>query len=140
VTKLVLDTNVLSELSKNRPEQPVVQWVLRQELETVYLTSTVLGEISAGIETMPAGKRKETHRQWLNNLAEVQFAGRILPYDLEAARLYGRLIARSYARGRPPGVADAQIAAVAALHGMAVATRDIDGFEPFGLPLVNPWE
>jgi toxin FitB len=140
VTKLVLDTNVLSELSRKQPDQAVVGWLLRQELATIYLTSTVLGEISAGVETLPAGRRKETHQLWLKNLADVQFAGRILPYDLEAARLYGKLVARSYARGRPPGVADTQIAAVAALHGMTVATRDVSGFEPFGVPLVNPWE
>ena len=106
----------------------------------MYLTSTVLGEIAAGVETMPSGKRKEMHRQWLKGLADVQFAGRILPYDHEAARLYGQLIARSYAKGRPPGVADTQIAAVAAVHGMTIVTRDVAGFEPFGVPLVNPWE
>jgi toxin FitB len=137
---IVLDTCVVSENNKQNPSQMLVSWLNAQRLEFLYLTSTVIAEVAEGIARMPIGRRRRLHEGWLDSLVNSEFSGRILMFDTAAALTFGRIVAASYAMGRPPGFGDAQIAAVAALHGMTVATRDISGFEPFGVPLVNPWE
>ena len=77
---------------------------------------------------------------WLADLVEEHFAGRVLPYDVEAALAFANLVAAARARGREPKLSDAQIAAVARVHGMAVATRNVRDFEPLGVMVINPWE
>jgi predicted nucleic acid-binding protein len=140
VTLYVLDTCLISERNRPRPDSGVADWVQAQRLEDLFLTSVVVGELAEGIERMPSGRRRNAYAQWLDRMINVEFDGRMLAFDTAAARLYGRMVAGSYRKGRPPDMGDAQIAAVAAVHGMTIATRDIGGFEPFGVPLVNPWE
>ena len=137
---IVVDTCVVSEPAKPRPDENVCLWFLRQTPSTLFIASTVLAELAVGIFRLPPGARRSRHESWLADVANADFAGRILPFDEAAALTYGRITALSYAQGRPPDLGDAQIAAVALLHDMAVATRDVAGFEPFGVPLVNPWE
>jgi toxin FitB len=76
----------------------------------------------------------------LQDLLQDQFTGRVLPYDAAAALIYGALVADARSRGREPKLSDAQIAAVAKHHNMAVATRNVDDFEPLGIAVINPWE
>jgi toxin FitB len=140
MTSIVLDTSVVSEFAKPSPSAAVTSWAAGQRFQNLYLSSVAVGEIAAGIERLPAGRRRADRERWLAELLRIQFAGRVLSFDARAALAYGKLVAASFRQGRPPDVADAQIAAVAMVHGMTVATRDIGGFEPFGVPLVNPWE
>lgn len=136
---VVLDTNVVSEARRPRPDPAVRVWVERQDAGTLYLTATVVCELAEGIERLPPGRRRQELDSWLEMLVGDEFRGRVLDLDLAAARLYGRLVAAAYAQGRPPKVGDAQIAAVAARHGLAVATRDVGDFALFGVPLIDPW-
>jgi toxin FitB len=117
----------------------VQTWFRRQESGLLYLTTTVICELAEGIERMPLGRRRRGLEAWLEGLLEREFRGRILELDVPAARLFGKLVAGAYARGRPPKLGDAQIAAVAVRHGLPVATRDIGDFAVFDVPLVDPW-
>jgi predicted nucleic acid-binding protein len=140
VRGIVLDTNVISEPRRPRPEPTVTVWLAGQSFERLYLTATVVGELAHGIAILPPGRRRGTFEAWLFELVHEQFAGRILSFDGEAALLFGQILAAARARGRPTDAGDAQIAAVARLHGMAVATRDVGDFQPLGVTVINPWD
>ena len=113
---IILDANVVSEPRRPSPDPNVRAWFEAQEVERLYLTTTVLGELAVGIERMPAGRRRADLRRWLHSLISEDFAGRILAFDIEAALIYGKVVAEALARGWPPTVSDAQIAAVARRH------------------------
>ena len=136
---VILDTNVISEPRRPKADPKVRAWFEDQEVERLYLTATVIGELSVGIERLPRGRRRADLERWLQALIAEDFAGRILTFDAAAALIFGRLVAAAMAQGRSPTVGDAQIAAVARRDGMAVATRDIADFAPLAVPLVDPW-
>jgi hypothetical protein len=135
----VLDTNVVSETKRARPDPRVQDWFQRQEPEALYLAATSICELAEGVERMSPGRRRREMEAWLDHLVEHDFRGRILVLDAAAARLFGRLTAAAWAQERPPHMADAQIAAVAARDGFTVATRNLAHFTAFGVPLVDPW-
>jgi hypothetical protein len=136
---IILDTNVISEPRRPQPSSEVRAWFEAQEVERLYLTATVIGELSLGIERIPRGRRRVDLERWLEALITEDFAGRILAFDAAAALIYGKLVADAMADGRQPTVGDAQIAAVARRDGMAIATRDVAGFEPLAVTVVDPW-
>jgi predicted nucleic acid-binding protein len=137
---IVLDTNIVSEPMKSNANPIVQVWLDRQIAETLYLTATSLSELLVGIEILPDGKRKEGLDSALNELVVRLFKSRILPFDQQAAMAYAPLVGRARACGRLISVADGQIAAIAAVHGFTVATRDIAPFVAAGVPVINPWE
>ena len=136
---IVLDTNVISEPLKPRADQAVIRWLDSQDPETLYLTATNLAEILIGIALLPAGKRKRGMELAMQSLLTKLFAGRFLSFDREAAIAFALLGSRAAAKGYPISVADCQIAAIAAVHGFAVATRDTAPFLAAGVPVINPW-
>lgn len=137
---IVLDTNVVSEPMRALGSAAVLAWLDRQAAETLYLTATSLSELLVGLEVLPDGRRKSGLDRALADLIAELFGPRILPFDASAAEAYARLVGRARAAGRTIGVADGQIAAIAAAHGFVVATRDVAPFEAAGVPVVNPWE
>ena len=137
---IILDTNVVSEPKRARPDTNVVAWFERQAADQLYLTSTIVAELAFGIEIMPAGRRRRGFEIWLHERVVPTFQGRILAFDEEDALLYGRLMAKARRAGRPARVGDAQIAATALRHGLAIATRNTDDFALFDAPLINPWQ
>lgn len=137
---ILLDTNVVSEPLKPNGEPAVLAWIDAQTVETLYLSAITLAELRFGIAAMPGGKRRDGLRQRLDERVVPVFAGRILPFDTDAADAYAKLRARARATGKAIGTADAYIAAVAAAHGFAVATRDTGAFEAAGLKVINPWK
>jgi toxin FitB len=137
---IIVDTNVISETLKPSRSQVVVNWLDEQIIETLYLTATSLSELWLGIETLPAGKRKEALRVDVNALVANFFANRILPFDREAALTYGVLVAASRSAGRAVSVSDGQIGAIASVHSFTVATRDTAPFVALGVPTINPWD
>ena len=137
---IVLDTNVVSELMRPVPSGRVLRWLNAQAPDDLWLNSVVVSELLFGLARLPAGSRK---RQLIDAFAAMlneDFAGRVLPFDLEAAVIYAELAAGREASGRPVAMADAQIAAICLVHGGALATRNLKHFEGLGLVLVNPWE
>ena len=136
---IVLDTNVISEPLKPQAHPTVVRWLDAQDPETLYLTATVLSEVLIGIALLPAGKRKHGMERDMQSLQARLFAGRFLPFDREAAIAFALLGSRAATKGYPIPVADCQIAAIAVVHGFAVATRDTAPFLAAGVPVINPW-
>jgi len=137
---IILDTNVVSEPMKPNGNPTVQTWLDQQVAETLYLTTTSLSELLVGIEMLPDGKRKEGLDVALSELVMRLFGSRILSFDQRAAMAYAPLIGRARAGGRLISVADGQIAAIAAVHGFSIATRDIAPFVAAGVPVINPWE
>ncbi len=138
--RFLLDTNVVAELMKNQGDPQVLDWLGRQVLQELFLAATTIQEIVYGIERLPYGKRRDALVRGLVDLLERRFRGRILPLNEVAARCGGTFRAKAEQLGRPAGVADAEIAAVASLHSLTVATHDTRDFAVFGVPLVDPFD
>ena len=136
---IILDTNVVSEPMKVDANPAVAAWLDRQAAETLFLTAVSLEELLVGVEVMPAGKRREGIGAALGELITKLFGARILPFDENAARAYAALVARARAAGCALSVADAEIAAIAAVTGFTVATRDAAPFVAAGVPVIDPW-
>ena len=134
---ILLDTNVLSELTRPRPSPRVAQWFETNE-PLLALPVITLAELRYGIARLPTGRRRSSLlRFWL--ATRDHFRGRIFAFDERAAEVYGDVAAAAAGKGTRLNVADGQIAAIALVHDMSVATRDTSGFEASGVPLVNPW-
>ena len=134
----LLDTNVVSEALRPRPDARVIAW-LRANEARAWLSVVTIGEIEAGIRGAPDPRRAESLRAWLDEVLIPQFAHRLLPIDLAVARHWGERTAAARASGTPVGAVDALIAATAAQHGLAVATRNGRDFAQLGVALVDPW-
>ncbi len=137
---IILDTNVVSEPMKARGDPTVTAWLDRQVADTLYLTATSLSELLVGLEILPTGKPKKGVDRALADLLGKLFGLRILPFDKPAAVAYAALITRARAGGHIVSVGDGQIAAIAAVHGFTVATRDTTPFVNVGVAVINPWE
>ncbi|MNQ98976.1 Toxin FitB [compost metagenome] len=137
---ILLDTNVLSEMMKTRPDPNVIAWLDAQPGSELVICSISVAEILYGIARMPNGKRKDLLAVGADTLFNKLFAGSILPFDADAAVHYAALVSASEAKGRTADMADGQIAAIARLYSAKVATRNTRDFEELGVILVNPWD
>jgi len=137
---ILLDTNVISEPIKLAGDACVLAWLDAQLIESLYVSTISLAELRFGIAALPAGKRKDTLHNSLQQRILPLFNGRILPFDEAAADAYGSLRASARAQGKAIATADGYIAATAIHHGLMVATRDFAPFEAAGLKVINPWE
>ena len=136
----LLDTNVISELMKATPEPAVFSWMSLQPPGDLFISTISMAEILFGIELLPKGKRRDGLLQEAETTFRRDFAGRVLAFDEQAARTFGSIVAARRLHGRPIGIADGQIAAIARCHQASLATRDTGDFEGCGLRLVNPWQ
>lgn len=136
---ILLDTNVISEPLKAASNANVLAWIDAQIIETLYLSTISLAELRFGIAALPEGKRRETLHLSLDQRILPLFSGRILPFDDPASQSYATLRVRARVAGQAIAPADGYIAAIAATHGFAVATRDTSPFEAAGLAVINPW-
>ncbi|MEN2785471.1 PIN domain-containing protein [Sphingomonas qilianensis] len=135
---ILVDTNVWSELVRQRPDKRVVAWE-QEHAEELWLSSVVVGEFLSGVEAMPQGTRKRLLGETYETILAI-YADRLIGFDLPAARRYAAVLTFQEAAGRDPGTADTQIAATALAAGMALATRNTKHFAGLGLDLINPWE
>lgn len=134
---IIADTNVVSELFRPTPEPRVIEWL--ENSSDVTITTVTVGEIWAGIENLPDGRRKTGLRGLAEDLFE-EFGAEVESFDFEAARFYGRIVSARRRLGRPIRFADAQIAAICAANGCSVATRNVKDFADVGIDVINPWE
>mgnify|MGYP000867312603 FL=1 len=137
---IILDTNVVSEPLKPAPNPAVMDWLNAQEPETLYLTTINLAELLAGVELLPAGRRKNLLKQSLVSQVQILFAGRILTFDTHAAETFAITHAAALQHGNTIGFPDCAIAAIARTHGFAVATRNTRDFRGTGITVINPWD
>lgn len=135
----VLDTNVVSELGRRRPDPRVQAWVRRQPAETLFFSAPGEAELRYGVAIMPAGRRRDRLAAGIERTMREDFAGRILPFDSAAARVYAAIAADRRRMGLHVASADCQIAAIARSRKMAVATRNLRDFADTGVDVVDPW-
>lgn len=136
---IIVDTNVVSEPFKPRPDESVIGWLDSQQESILFLTTVSLAELYRGIAIMPDGRRKQGLKQDTDRFQHTYFGDRILAFDIRAAFAYAEMSAKTRARGLSMSFADAQIAAIALAHGYSVATRDVGPFTAAGVPVINPW-
>ena len=135
---ILLDTNVVSEAVKPESHPSVRAWLDAQSAETLFLPSITVAELLFGIGALPDGRRKDMLAARIDSLLD-EFAGRILPFDTSAARRYADLAVKARAAGKGFPAPDGYIAAIAAAHGFAVASRDTSAFNAAGLTVIDPW-
>ena len=137
---ILLDTNVVSEVMKTQPAEAVVAWLNAQDSERLYVSAVTIGEITYGLRILPDGKRRSGLRERFERFVVLAFDQRVLVYDESAARVYGELMGDRKELGLPMSVPDGQIAAIARLNHLAVATRNVLDFEHCGIDVLNPFE
>ncbi len=135
----LLDTNVVSEWVKPRPDPNVVRWLADTDEDRICLSVITFAEIRQGVEAMPAGRRREALHAWLQDELPLRFEGRILGIDLAVAGAWGGIMARGSKTGVTLGVMDGFFAATAETHALTLVTRNTRHFERLGLALLNPW-
>ena len=137
---IVLDTNLVSELMRPRPNEHVIAWLDAQKADTMWLTSVNVAELLFGIARIPNGARKRGFEEVARRMIEEDFAGRVLSFDLEAAAIYASLAAKRESAGQAMSLADGQIAAICLAHDASLATRNVRHFAGLGLEVLNPWD
>jgi toxin FitB len=136
----LLDTNVVSEWVKSRPDPGVVAWLDAVEEDRVLISVVTLAELRLGVERLPPGRRRARLTQWLETELPLRFESRILTIDAGTADLWGRIVARGLAMGSPIGPMDAFLAATAEYHGLTLVTRNVKDFQAVGTHLLSPWQ
>ncbi len=138
MTRYLLDTNILSNLTKPAPSESLIAWMAEQVDQDLFIASLTVAEISRGVLEKPAGKRRDRLEAWFSGPEGPQalFAGRVLPFDERAGLIWARLMADGKARGRPRSGLDTIIAAVAEANDCVVVTDNERDFA--GIDVVNP--
>lgn len=138
MTGYLLDTSILIDLGDHRrPRHPRVrQWFDQVPTEDLHTCTIVMGELARGVAAMPEGKRRRMQEYQLHHVVVPAFS--IIPFDLAAALHWGAAMSEGQRRGAIPLNDDAKIAAIAAAHGLTVATGNGRDFEPLGVPWLDP--
>jgi predicted nucleic acid-binding protein len=137
---IILDTNVVSEPLKPKPDAAVLSWLDRQAPEALYLTTISVAELLDGIERLPSGRRRTALGQAITGGVLALFNDRLLSFDRPAAEAFALLNSRARNDGLTIGFGDCQIAAIAAARGFMVATRDVAPFRAAGIQTIDPWQ
>lgn len=136
---ILLDTDVILELTRSQPDPTVMVFLRRQPPQTLFTASVCEAEMHYGLARMPAGRRRNDLTSRVTAFLATAFASRIMASDTAAAVLCGAIRAEREAAGKPVSVQDAMIAATARAYGLAIATRNGDDFAGCGVRIVNPW-
>lgn len=138
--KYLLDTCVLSEAVRPRPNRGVIAWMESCEEDAIYLSVLTLGEIQKGIEKLAAGKRRNSLQTWLDRDLRNRFAGRILDINQEVVLTWARVQATAERAGTPLPTIDGLLCATALAHNLTVVTRNTGDFQPSGASTYDPWQ
>ncbi|HSR26632.1 MAG TPA: type II toxin-antitoxin system VapC family toxin [Candidatus Eisenbacteria bacterium] len=135
----LLDTDVLSEWVKPRPDAGVVAWLAAVDEDQVFLSVISFAELRRGVELLPGGDRRERLANWIADDLTTRFHGRVLEVDRRVADAWGEMMSRSQRAGRALGAMDGFFAATARSHDLTLVTRNTRDFERLGLDLHDPW-
>ena len=138
--RYLLDTCVLSEVIKKKPDNTVVDWLDKQEETTLYLSVITFGELQKGISKLSQSRRKKELQDWVDQNLAIRFAGRILDVGHQVAVRWGDLSGTAERAGRNVPVLDGLLAATALELGLTVVTRNGKHFEMTGVPWLDPWQ
>jgi predicted nucleic acid-binding protein len=139
VSGFLLDTNVISEIIRPKPDSKVVKWLAAVDEDLLHLSVLTLGEIRRGIEALPSATRRAKLEAWLQGELSVRFGDRVLSVDRGVADRWGTIQARAKIKGRPLPVIDGLLAATALHHNLTFVSRDIAGAQSAGVSVFNPW-
>lgn len=134
----LLDTNVISEWVKPRPEPRGAVWLAEADEDRLFISVVSIGELRHGIERLPAGRRRGRLDEWLRDELTPRFEGRVLPIDTAVANAWGAVVAERERSGRPIGTIDAFIAATADVYSLTLVTRNAADFRP-SIATFDPW-
>jgi predicted nucleic acid-binding protein len=135
----LLDTNIPSELMRQRPEPRVTGWVAAQDISVLFLSVVSIGELETGFTTMQDAARRTRLELALQRHLAILFPGRVLPITQPISARWGRLDGMRQLSGRPLSAPDGMIAATALEHGLTVVTRNVKDFAGLGVAMLNPW-
>lgn len=135
----LLDTNVVSEWVRQKPDPGVITWLAEVDEDRVFLSVVTLAELRHGIERLADGQRRRRLDSWLRDELPLRFEGRVLSVDQAVADRWGEVVARREAAGRPIAIMDAFIAATANVHQLKLVTRNEADFKSAVKEIVNPW-
>lgn len=135
----LIDTNVISELVKPRPEANVTTWIERTDESLLHLSVLTLGEIRRGIAALPQSRRRASLEAWFDNDLRARFEERVLDIDQEVADRWGLLTAAARDSGIVLPVIDGLLAATALEHNLTLVTRDTGQIPSVGVAVFNPW-
>jgi predicted nucleic acid-binding protein len=137
---ILLDTNVVSEVMRLKPSENVLHWLNQQNSGGLFISSITIAEICYGLRILPDGQRRRQLEARFEAFVVQGFSGRILDFDEPAARAYAELMGICKEKGCPMSIPDGQIAAVAQVSRLALATRNMRDFIACGIELINPFE
>ena len=138
MSRYLLDTKIISNVTKPKPSEALAAWMAEQADEDMFISSLTVAEIRRGILAQPAGAKRKELERWFSGPEGPQalFAGRVLPFDEKAALVWAQLMAGGTAAGRPPNPLDMIVAAIAEANDCVVVTDNERDFA--GLKIVNP--
>lgn len=136
----LLDTNILSELRKPKPEPKVVAFVGAQALDSLYVSTVTFAEIRFGIELVADVHKRAALSDWLNLQLRPMFENRALPVSEDVMFKWRLMVEEGRKAGHTFSQPDLIIAATALHHGLTIVSRDTGGYDRTGVPLVNPWK
>lgn len=137
--RLLLDTNVLSEVTRPNPDARVLEWLDRLDEDRSFISIVSIAEIRRGVALMDKGRKRDALAEWLAHDLTQRFEHRIIPVDEPVALAWGDLMGDARRRGRGLSSMDGLIAATAIAHHLSLATRNTRDFEDFGIELIDPW-
>ncbi len=135
----LLDTNVISELVRPKPDDQVLRWIEETDESILFLSVLTLGEIRNGVQRLRPGQRRGRLESWLQVDLPSRFQDRILPIDAAIADRWGMIAAVATAKGKPVPVVDGLLAATAIQHNLTLVTRNSSDVSGTGSPTLNPW-
>jgi toxin FitB len=135
----LLDTCLLSELAKSKPDEKVVDWVLSENETSFYVSVLTFGELHKGVEKLPESKKKKELQVWIENELKNRFQNRIIGIDMRVSILWGKIQCFAEKKGKPMPAIDSLIAATGIAYELTVVTRNVTDMEQSGVKLLNPW-
>ena len=136
----LLDTCVLSEYTRQKPNGAVIKGVDNIAEEKLFISVITIGEIQHGIQRLPKSKRKSDLLIWMNDAITKRFANRMLPMDVEVMLRWGALVAELENSGHPLPIMDTLIAATALVNNLVLVTRNVTDFQYCSVQIINPWD
>lgn len=139
MSKILLDTNIVFEMMKTSPDLKVINWLNKQEILDLYISTISIAEIHYGIHVLPNGKKRSLLEKSFIHLIDTAFQLRILLFDELSAKNFGIIMGTRKLKGRPMSIPDGQIAAISKANECVLVTRNINDFLNCNIDLVNPF-
>lgn len=135
----LLDTNVVSETERKRPDRNVLRWLEMTDPGNTYLSALTIGEIKKGVSKLASGRRKVHIQNWLEDVRR-QFGGRILPITEQTFLVWGKMMAEFEQKGIVRPALDSFLESSALEHDLILVTRNVRNFQQSSVTILNPWE